>query len=418
MHIRSILLYLLLLSSLMFTIYSPGAASQSMEHILKTALNRTELILAGEEAVRSKQHFKSQASAYMNPEFEAVTGRKKTETSRGTVYDVSVNQPFYFPGKQALRSAIAGQDIELAELGLKEARLFVYYETLRLAAAYVIAGLRAEHAGERIARFAVLQKYMASRPFASPRKRIEKYIVENKMDILSKELFRIRSEREILWARLNTFLGMKEKPEIGIVFPAVPPVLDRDSLIDSAAKHNTAFAALLAGVRKKKLERDLAAKEALPDFGVSAFYSGDSAGDGERVIGGGVNFTLPVFDRNTGTVRGLDAEIESENLKLAFERKALAERIKASYLEFTITAEAVAGLPDGHFDRMHRQMKEADDAFGKGLIDFVTYLELESDIYDKHQVIFESRIEYVEKLSGLLWLSGEMKNHFGGEVTP
>lgn len=386
------------------------AASIGLEEMLGRALEKTELILAGEEQVAGTRHFSDQASSYMNPSIEANTGWKKSGGSGGTAYGISVTQPFYFPGKQALRAAVAGQDTELAKLGLREARLFVYYETMRLAAAYAIAGQRAEHAGERVARFTVMQKYMNSRPFASPQKRIEKYIVENRMDVFARELLRIRSEREILWARLNTFLDMPEKPDVKIVLPDAPPSLDLESLTRLAGEHNTAVASILAGVKKKTLERDLARKDALPDFGLSAFYSGETAGERERIIGGGVVFTLPVFNRNSGGVQGLDAEIRAENLRLAFERRALRERVRAAYHEFAIAAGTVARLSDAHLDRMHRQQREADEAFERGLLDFITYLEIESDIYEKHQAIFASRCEYVEKLSQLLWLSGEMKN--------
>jgi outer membrane protein TolC len=392
---------------ILFQTHALHAASIGLDEMLGRALEKTELILASEEQVTGKKHFKDQAASYMNPNFEANSGRK---TSGGTVYGISVTQPFYYPGKQDLRAAVAGQDVELAKLGLREARLFVYYETMRLAAACAIAGQRAEHAKERVARFAVMQKYMNSRPFASPQKRIEKYIVENRMDIFAKELFRIQSEREILWAGLNTFLDMPEKPDIKVELPSAMPALEIESLIRLAGEHNTAVASILAGVRKKSLERDLARKEAWPDFGLSAFYSGETGGERERIIGGGVAFTLPVFNRNGGAVQGLDAELRSENLRLAFERRALRERVRAAYHEFTIAAGAVARLSDAHLERMHRQQREADDAFERGLLDFVTYLEIESDIYEKHQVIFASRYEYVEKLSQLLWLSGEMKN--------
>ena len=373
-----------------------GEGVLSMEDVVARALEKTELILAGKEQVEASKHYQKQAPAFMNPSVELEAGSKHIRGASWTAYGISLAQPFGFPGKRALR----------------EARLFVYYETMRLAAAYAIAGQRAEHAGERVARFSLLKKFLSGRPFASPQKRAEKHIVENRIDMFSRELLRIKAEREILWSRLNTFLNMDGKVDIWFNVPAAPPALNRETLEKTAEERNTSLAAIAAGVRKKKLERDLAGKEAYPDFGLTAFYSGETAGERERIIGGGVTFSLPVFNRNSGTVKGLGNEIESEKLRLAFEKRALRERVGAAHREFVIAAEAAAKLPDEHLARMHAQQKEADDAFGKGLLDFVTYLELESDIYDKHQAVFDSRLEYVEKLTQLLWLTGELKNPF------
>lgn len=386
-----------------------------LDEVLEIAAKKSELLKADEENIKSKESYLKQSTSNMNPNVEFGSGLKKSAEERGVSYSFGLTQPLYFPGKRSLRAAIMEQDVEVAKIGLQQTRLFVYYETMRLSAAYFIAKKKTEHIKERLDVFSQLQEYMKTRPFASPQKRVEKYIIGNKIDLLSKELRRVQTEHDILWSELNAYLSLPEKKEILFSFPEKPIDVNLEEIISKSEKHNTVIVGLLTNMKKKSYERDLASLDKYSDFAFSVVYSGDNLRGKEKNIGGSVTFMVPLFNRSTDAISALDAEIRSENNKLLFERRSLREKVKAAYAEFVVAEQTRKNLPLSLLTSLHAQKEEADDAFRKGLLDFVTYLEMESNIYEKHQAIFSSQYEYVDKVASLFLLSGETRNFFGKE---
>ena len=86
-----------------------------------------ELRFYEDELAAAKAELRS-AGALSNPELALQAGRKRSRdltgvlVGEGTVWSVTVNQTFEWPGRLALRKAIANRQVELAQLGVARFR--------------------------------------------------------------------------------------------------------------------------------------------------------------------------------------------------------------------------------------------------------------------------------------------------------
>ena len=109
------------------------------------------------------------AGTIRNPEFNTQAGYKNARdksggtSGDGAAWSVSVNQTFEYPGRIALRKAIAQGDIELAELHFEQFRLTLAARVRTLAYSVVIARERSAATREIADRFQALTDVLAQR---------------------------------------------------------------------------------------------------------------------------------------------------------------------------------------------------------------------------------------------------------------
>jgi outer membrane protein TolC len=374
--------------------------------LVDLALKRSELLAATQKAVESARWSKDQSGAWQNPSFDFAAGNQSASGKNGIAYDVSVTQPFYFPGKQKLAGDIAGIREMTAGLELAEARLFVRYGVIGLSYQYAVATELTKHLEERVNRFNTIQTYLSSRPFPSPKKRMEKHVVEMKLVVLRKSLDEVRSTRDILWAKLNLFLDLK-----GVVTVRAPwfdkgNILDPECIAGKVASGNIDYRKRVLALDRIRKETDLARASVYPDFGVSVLYREERVPDAERFIGGGISFSVPLWNMNTGGIKSLEAEADAEKSRTALVRRETAQTLAASLIGYEIARKNLERLPLTMIDDVHARMADADECFNAGLIDLVAYGEVESQAFDMHLAVLGAQYEYVEKYIALLILQG------------
>ena len=109
------------------------------------------------------------AGTIRNPEFNTQAGYKNARDKSGgtfgdgAAWSLSVNQTFEYPGRIALRKAIAQGDIELAELHFEQFRLTLAARVRALAYSIVIAQERSAATREMADRFQALTDVLAQR---------------------------------------------------------------------------------------------------------------------------------------------------------------------------------------------------------------------------------------------------------------
>src|SRR5205809_3092582 len=100
-----------------------AAETNTLSSLVEQALrNNPELKFYDAEIAAAKGNRKT-AGTWQNPEFKADAGQMWMVGDQGPTYTLSVMQPFEWPGRLALRRAIAYRHVELAQLGLERFRL-------------------------------------------------------------------------------------------------------------------------------------------------------------------------------------------------------------------------------------------------------------------------------------------------------
>src|SRR5882757_4204937 len=105
---------------------SGGTNQLSLDELVAEALDKNPELNFYRAEISATHGSQKSAGAWANPEVSAELGHKRTKDSvgalagEGAAWAVSVNQTFEYPGRLALRKAIANRDIQLAQLGFDQ----------------------------------------------------------------------------------------------------------------------------------------------------------------------------------------------------------------------------------------------------------------------------------------------------------
>ncbi|HNR90753.1 MAG TPA: TolC family protein [Spirochaetota bacterium] len=405
---RAVPSLVVVLLAIMTSVPSRGNTGRSFDvpELITLALKRSELLTAHEKTVEASRFAKDQATAWQNPAISFSAGNKSSSGKNGLAYDAGITQPFYFPGKQKKAGDVAGVQEKLAGLSLTEARLFVRYSIIRLSYQYAVADELSRHIEERVARFKAIKKYLTSRPFPSPKKRMEKHVVEMKLALLAKNLNEVRAGRDIIWAKLNLFLGLQGPVAVRAPWFKKGGVIGWDGLLAKVESGNIDLKKQMLVLERTKAETRLARSLAYPDFSLSILYREDRVPDVERFVGAGITFNLPLWNRNRSGVKSMEAAVEAEKAMTSFARREAEQSLVTSFIEYEIARKNLDALPFSMIDEVHDRLADADDSFNRGFIDLLTYGEVESQAFETHLAVLGAQFEFVDKYAALQILQG------------
>lgn len=387
-----------------------------VQELVNLAMKRSELLNASEKSVESAKWLKDQTGAWQNPSLAFGAGNKSTSDGKSFVYDASITQPFYFPGKQKIAGDIAGIQEKIAGLDRDDSRLFVQYSVIRLSYQYAVASELLKHLEERSVRYKKIRKYLTSRPFASPQKRMEKHIVEMKLMLIQKNLDEIRSGKDIIWAKLNLFLDLEDTVAVKAPWFIAGITFDWNKLLSLVESGNIDLKKQLLVLDRAKAETSLANKFIYPDFSLSLIYQEDRVVKPERFLGAGVSVNVPIWNTNKSGVKSLESAVDAEKSLTLFRKREIIQVLKSSFIDYETVKKNLERLPVSVIKDIDVDLADADDSFDKGFIDFVTYSEVESQTSDMHFAVLNAQYEYVDKYAVLLILQGSEDFAFNSTI--
>jgi outer membrane protein TolC len=397
-------------------VFSEGLTKiYTVETLIERALQYSDALDAANQHVEKVRWAKQHASRWQNPSLGADIGRKSEGNESGPLYEIKITQPFYFPGKQKLRSEIVGFDEEAALLSLEERRLFIRYEVTRLAYAYVAAQKLIEHTQERVERFRLMKKYMKGRPFASPQAQAEKTIVENKLLFFERDLLQLQRKKGQAWAKLNLYLNFPEKVQIDLKWVEQPLPLTKDQMFEKVLADNIHLKKLKQEREKVLRKKRLSEKEVWSDFSLSGFYGEEEAQDEEQTYGVGFSVELPLFSRNKPLSKSLEAEVKEKDARIKFEENLLKQKLSSLYAQYETTAGQLGLFPLSLISELDQKLESLDKEFLKNRIGLLTYLEVESEVYESHLAVYESQVDFIKVHTRILSLVSKEDFEIGGE---
>lgn len=382
-----------------------GQNELTLQDAISKAVSNSLILQAQQATVEEKKWSKFQAGAWQNPTFAFGIGQKSSGSSSGLALDFDLGKSLSFPGK--LPAKIASADASFRSAGeeltslIRQTRL----ETFVLFYAYASAMERSSHLSERLRRMETIETYLRSRPFASPQKKAERIIVENRILLLQKDGEEFEIGKKRIWNELNARLRLTNEVPLKVDWFKKGTALDLQNLIKVASVKNPEVRQQVLEIEHLKKERLLASLDPLPDFGFSAFYRQESLGsETEKTIGGGLAISLPVFNFNTGGVRSLDARIRSESLRLEFQMQGAQTKLQSLWGAFQTSQKQIIRFPVTRLETLDASLADLDRDFQKGQVELLTYLELDAQAREIHEAVYESQNHFAETLAEILKL--------------
>lgn len=354
------------------------------------------------------------AGSWPDPALSVSAGRKRVQdaagalSGEGTAWSVSVSQTFEWPGRLALRKAVANRQVELAELGLARFRAALAARAQALAHGLYAAQEQAAATAEVAARYRELREVFLQRDPAGLTPLLETRVIEAQELVLQRRATGAALAAQAALSELNQLRGAPVTDALQLTggrlrFHAAPPL---EALLAAARENNFEFRTARLELEQQGLTVALARNERHPGITVSPFLSQESAGDRERVFGLGLTLPLPVTPRGGANVAAAEARRRQAETAVLLAQRQLEREVSTTALGFaTRLAEAEGWAPDSA-EKFRAAAALADRHYRLGAVPLATYVELQNSYLDAVEALLATERETLEAGLRLRELTG------------
>lgn len=349
-----------------------------------------------------------------NPELSAELGNKRVwdhggaALGDGLAWSVSVAQTFEFPGRIALRKAIANRQVELAEVGLAHFQASLAARARGRALAALAAQQQSEAAAEVTRRFRSLLETLVQRDPAGITPLLDQRIIEASSITLQRRAAQAARELQGALLELNQLRGAPAAAPLRLTgtleAPTNAPPLS--ALLDAAATNNFDLRLRQTELAQQGFHVELARNERYPSVTLAPFYAAETANDEQRIVGVGISLPLPLWHQNRGGVEAAQAREQQAQASLRATQRDIERRVTDHALALeTRLAEMAQWRPDAA--AQFREAAElADRHFRLGAVPVTIYVEMQMKYLDALEALLVTRREALEHRQQLELLVG------------
>jgi cobalt-zinc-cadmium efflux system outer membrane protein len=350
--------------------------------------NNPELKFYAAEIGAAKGALKT-AGTIRNPELNTEAGYKNTRdnfggpSGEGATWSVSLNQTLEYPGRIALRKAIAKGDIDLAGVHLQQFRLTLAARVRTLAYSISIAQERSIAAREVADRFQALSDVLAQRPPTGVTPLLETRIIDaNALNFRRQELEAALAAKTAV-AELNQLCGRPTDAALQVRAGELNLLEMSLQILVDAARAN----AFDIRVRQRELAQQgfkvaLARNERFPAIAVGPYYSQENAADKEQRAGIGISLPLPLWDRNIGNIETSKARQKQAEASLLATQREVERRVTQSSATFEMNREQIANWQVGTVAKFREVAELADRNYRLGAVALPVYVETQKQYFE------------------------------------
>lgn len=368
-----------------------------------------------QEEIAAAKAGRRYAATWSDPELSLDLGRKRVKDASGGIvgegnaWSVSVTQSFEWPGRLALRKAIANRDVDLAELGLARFENALVGRARSLAYNLHASNAKAEAAREVARRFSALKETFLARDPAGITPLLETRVIEAAELVLQRRATEAELAVQAALIELNQLRGAAPDAALKVAIPVLifSDAPDTSSLVTAARENNFTFKLRLLELEQQGYAVRLARNDRHPAISVSPFISREKAGDRETTVGVGLSLPLPVTGRTRGAVEVAESRRRQAETALFIARRELDREIMTAALTFeTKLAEARRWSPDSA-QKFREAAELADRHYRLGAVPIATYVELQHSYLDAVEALLDTQSEALaaaltlEQLTGL-----------------
>ena len=319
-----------------------------------------------------------------NPEFNYDEGLER---------HFGISQTIEWPGKRALREAIAKQDTVAAQSALDGFKVALAAE-VRAKFYELLAARKSIELRER-------EQQLAQRVFDAARRRVEGGFAPN-TERTSAEVGLVRAKRELraaqnrvaqAQAELNGLLGRDAQT------PAEPqgelstaqPDISLSKLMDAALKSHPDLRAARLELEKRGLSVRLAHKAGAPDITLQPFYEQDTMSSSKDTkVGIGVSVPLPIWNTSRPKVAVAQAELREAQADIEKRAREVAANVSKAFTAWEAAREGLALFSADLQKQMESDLAAAEQKYANGELSFLSLLELKRTYFDYTDEYYQS----------------------------
>lgn len=368
-----------------------------IEELLEIAEQNSANIRSAEYLAKSQKHFANQQKYWSNPSvsFEKLGGQN--------TYSINQNVPFY----NKLQNKY---DIEEAQYQAFDARknniaLLVKADVFSLS--YKFQGLKKkiELTQKRLDRLALVDGYLSKIALSSPTQKAQSQITKDRIKLVERDLIRFNNEIYQTWNAINIYLNLEQQPQnISLQWLSDKNYPGKKNLIEVALQNNWSIKEQRMLINKAKSELSYSKIEQMPDVNVSATRQGADVVDSRagNYNGVGVSMSIPLINRNQEKIIAAESKIRSEQAALDFVESRLTNMLNGDINQYETALKLSEKFPVSEIDKIISRLVVANADFKKGVLDFITYIELEFQEYQMIETIIDNQVDLANAYSLLM----------------
>lgn len=341
------------------------------------------------------------AKTRQNPEIFVSPGVKTIRDPSDTLFhgDFGLEQTFEWPGKRALRRAVAEKNVAVRQLALDGFRSQLAIQVRRayftVLATREVVELRA-------------QKLMVTKSFVDAAKKkveggfapeFESTKAEVEVVAAQKALREAQAQHDAAQVALNARMGRSPTEPFAVsgVLGDSFALPAQSTLWEQALARNPAIKVQEIEAERTGLSLQSIRKSRLPDFkvGPNLEYTRD-----EQVVGFGVSLPLPFWDKKKGEIATATAEQQKALAELEKLRREILRDVTTAAQNLTAAKESLAFYTPALRDKLKAALDSAEESYSEGRTPLLLYLEsqrtyfdTQADYFDTLQKVFETQAE-------------------------
>ena len=389
-----------------------GAAPLSLDTLVSGVLKQNPELEFYRAEIAAAKGERRDSAALQNPELSAELGRKQVRSGglsdEGLAWSISARQTFEWPGRLSLRKAIANQQVQLAELGLRQFESALTARARTLGFQLIAAREKASAVREVAERFQQLREVLVQRDPAGLTPLLETRIIEATELTLHRRASEAALAAQSALLELNQLRGAPWEESIAmdsVQFSfAKPP--ERASLLAAARTNNFELRMRQAELEQQSFRVSLAQKDGLPSVTVGPYFSQEKAGERERQIGLSVSLPLPLWNRNKGTAQAASARQQQAGISLLVTQRDVERRVVEAALTYDSKLVEMEKWRSDSVDEFRKAAELADRHYRLGAVPIATYVELQKEYLEAVEALLETKKEALAAVVTLEWIAG------------
>lgn len=368
--------------------------SYDMSELLEMA-EKNSVVKAAEFSALAQKRFANQQKYWENPVFSL------SNDSNQKTYNISQTLPFF--GKLESKYNVEEAQFRILETRKNNLALSVKAETFVLLYQCYALQQKIELAQKRLDRLSLVDRYLSKIVLSSPTQAAQGSITKDRIKLINRDLTNYKNQLYQSWNRANIYLNLDQQPEIKFRWINPSKYKGREFLINEAINNNLGLREQKFLIQKSHSELSFAKLEKMPDVSISATRDEpSSAAGGSRANGVGLSLSLPLINRNQEKILGAESQIKAQELEFEFQKNQLIRSINNDINQFETAIKIAQNFPTSQVEQILSRLNQANNNFKKGILDFITYIELDSQEYQMIDTVIDTQLNLAATYATLM----------------
>jgi cobalt-zinc-cadmium efflux system outer membrane protein len=381
---------------------APGTNVLTLDEAIRLALENNPDIRVLSADIAAARGEVTTAKTWQNPEISVAPGFKSVRDPSDTQFhgDFGLEQTFEWPGKRALRRAVAEKNVATRQIALAGFRSQLAIQVRR---AYFSLLATREVIALREQRLALAKSFVDA-----AKKKVEGGFApdfeatkaEVEVVAAQKQLREAQAQHDAARVALNALMGRKPIEPLAVAGTLADGVglPNQSMLFEKALALNPAVKVQEAEAERTGLSLQSIRKSRLPDFkvGPNLEYTRD-----EQIVGFGLSLPLPLWDKKKGEIATATAAQEKALAELEKLRREILRDVATASQNLTAAKESLAFYTPALRDKLKTALDAAAQSYSEGRTPLLLYLEAQRTYFDTQADYFETLQKLFETQAGL-----------------